>query len=221
MADLKSRIDAVEERIARACEKAGRARTSVTLVAVSKTHPADVVCTAYGHGLRTFGENYAQEFAEKHDALAAECPELVWHFIGHLQRNKAKLVAPRASVVETVDSFALGEALSQKSQGRRLELFVQVNVAREPQKAGCAPEETEALVRALGKLPGVTVVGLMTIPPASESAEDSRPHFRALGELAQRLDLSGLSMGMSHDFEVAIEEGATVVRVGTAIFGKR
>lgn len=219
MSDIAGGLRAVRERIARACEAAGRDPAGVQLVAVSKMQPAEAVRAAWEAGQRVFGENYVQELAEKHRALAG-LDGLRWHVIGHLQRNKAKDVVGIASCVETVDSARLADALSKKAveRGVALEVMVQVNVAHEPQKSGCAPEELAALIAHVRALPALALRGLMTVPPLEG---DPRPHFRALRELAAEHGVKDLSMGMSADLEPAIDEGATIVRVGAAIFGAR
>ncbi len=196
---------------------------SVTLVAVSKTHPPEAVREAYAAGQRDFGENYAQEWRDKAAALA-DLPGLVWHFVGSLQTNKVKVLLgaapPRAAWVHTVDRVELARELSRRAaaRGAAVKVLLEVNVAREPQKAGCPPEEVARLAEAVGALPGLELRGLMCIPPAEG---DPRPHFRALRALRDGLGLPDLSMGMTADWEVAVEEGATLVRVGTAIFGAR
>jgi pyridoxal phosphate enzyme (YggS family) len=201
----------------------GRLPGGVTLVAVSKTHPPEAVREAYAAGQRHFGENYAQEWREKARALA-DLPDLEWHFVGSLQTNKVKLLLPeappRAGWVHTVDRLALAEELSRRAAARgiALRVLLEVNVAREPQKAGCDPDGVPALAEAVGRLPGLALRGLMAIPPAEG---DPRPHFGALRALRDRLGLPDLSMGMSGDWEAAIEEGATLIRVGTSIFGPR
>jgi len=220
--DARARIAVVRERIGRAAAKVGRDPSRVKLVAVSKTHPAEMVRAAWEAGHRVFGENYVQELADKADALSA-LEGIVWHFIGHLQRNKAKDVVRARAVVETVDSERLAEELAKRSvaAGVVTPCFVQVNVGGEAQKSGCEPTEAADVVAALRALEGVSVNGLMTVPPLVEDPEASRPYFRALRELAEKLALEDLSMGMTHDLEIAVEEGATIVRVGTAIFGPR
>ncbi len=191
----------------------------VTLVAVSKTQPAEAIREAYGAGQRDFGENYAQEWREKADALE-DLQGLVWHFIGSLQTNKAKYLAGRVGFVHTVDREELARELSRRfaARGAVARVFLEVNVAAEASKAGCAPDEAERLAAAVRPLPGLDLVGLMCVPPAEG---DPRPHFRALRALRDRLGLAELSMGMTGDFRIAVEEGATFVRIGTAIFGAR
>ena len=226
MSGIARSLDEVRARIARATAACGRDPGAVTLVAVSKTHGADAIREAYAAGQRDFGENYAQELEGKARALA-DLGELRWHFIGHLQGNKAKLVAPFAAMVEAVDSARLAAELSRVAErlGRRIPCLVQVNVGEEPQKSGCAAAEAEDVLRAVEGAPGLELAGLMTLPPFDLDASETRVHFRALRELREArggaVRLPHLSMGMSHDFEEAIAEGATIVRVGTAIFGDR
>jgi pyridoxal phosphate enzyme (YggS family) len=196
-----------------------RLPAGVTLVAVSKTQPAQAIREAYAAGQRDFGENYAQEWRAKADALG-DCPELRWHFIGGLQTNKVKLIAGRVAYVHTVDRLELARELSRRLASReaRVRVFLEVNVAGEASKEGCRPEDVPALAETVRGLPALDLVGLMCIPPAGA---DPRPHFRMLRELRDRLGLPELSMGMSADWREAVEEGATFVRIGTAIFGAR
>ncbi|MCS7041474.1 MAG: YggS family pyridoxal phosphate-dependent enzyme [Bryobacteraceae bacterium] len=215
---LSQRVAQVEERIERACRRAGRRREEVTLVAVTKTFPAEAILEAHALGLRHFGENYVQEFEQKYPAVR-HLEGAKFHLIGHLQSNKSRRAGEIFDVIQTVDSEKLARRLD--ALGRPLEVMIEVKLSPEETKAGCAPEEVEALAEAIRALPNLRLTGLMTMPPWSEDPEQSRPYFRRLRELAERLGLSGLSMGMSHDLEAAIEEGATVVRVGTALFGER
>lgn len=214
--DVKQGLDAVRSRIAAACARAGRAVDSVKLIAVSKTRPAGLVREAMEAGQRAFGENYAQELREKADAL----PDCEWHFVGALQTNKAKVVVGRAALIHTCDRLALAEELGKRarSAGLTQRVLLEVNVGEEPQKAGVLPADAPGLLERVRAVEGLRCEGLMCIPPAEG---DPRPRFRALRELAERLGLRELSMGMSADYEMAIEEGATLVRVGTAIFGER
>jgi pyridoxal phosphate enzyme (YggS family) len=214
----------IRARIARAAERAGRDPGGVRLVAVSKTHPAATVREALAAGQVDFGENYVQELREK----AAELPEARWHCIGRLQSNKVKYLAPWIALIHTVDSVSLGEEIEKRAAtaGRVIPVLAQINVALQEEKNGCPPAEAAALLRALRALPHLELRGLMTMPPFWE-AERVRPFFAELRRLRDRLqdDLGApapeLSMGMSADFEAAVEEGATLVRVGTAIFGAR
>lgn len=217
-ASIARGLDEVRARIAIAAARAGRRPDDVTLVAVSKTKPVEAIRAAYALGQRIFGENYVQELEEKRHALR-DLPDLELHFIGHLQRNKVKVAVDCADVVATVDSERLLLEVAKRAP-RPTRILLQVNVAREPQKGGCDPEELPALVTLARQHPTLLVDGLMTIPPAG-SAEEARPFFRALRALRDAHGLRVLSMGMSEDLEVAIEEGATHVRVGSAIFGAR
>ncbi len=226
MTDIEKNLADVKNRIKQAALKAGRDPDTITLVAVSKVHPASAIRSAYGAGQRHFGENYAQEFRDKAEELK-DLAGIKWHFIGHLQRNKAKMVAKSVSLVETVDSARLIETLAGQAAryNRQINCLVQVNVGAEAQKSGCSPGETEPLLKKIEQKEGLTLKGLMTIPPFDLEAEETRRYFKALSALRQdhggQDRLPNLSMGMSHDFEQAIEEGATLVRVGTAVFGSR
>jgi len=215
---MKQRLEKVEERIATAAERAGRKRSEITLVAVTKKFPAEVMREAYGLGLRVFGENYVQEFESKYPALA-DLKDAEFHLIGHLQSNKSNKAAELFQVIQTVDSAKLARRLNET--GRQLEVMLEVKLSPEQAKSGAAPEELPGLIQAVGACSNLRLLGLMTMPPWSEDPELSRPYFRRLRELAERHGLPELSMGMSNDFEAAIEEGATCVRVGTALFGKR
>jgi len=215
-------IERVQERIERACEGAGRDPGSVQLVAVSKGHPEEVIRTAYAAGMRVFGENYAQELAAKASALS-DLRDIRWRFIGHLQRNKIKLIEGAQATVDTVDSARLAQALSTRAgaSGTDLEVLLQVNVGGEAQKSGCTPDEVPALVEAVRALPNISLRGLMTVAPHLDEVEATRPFFAALRGLAEANGLPELSMGMTHDLEQAVAEGATMLRIGTAIFGPR
>jgi PLP dependent protein len=218
--NIALRLAAVRARLAAACERVGRAPGSVELVAVSKLQPAEAIRAAHAAGQRHFGENYAQELRDKAAALE-DLGGLRWHAIGPLQTNKAKYVAKSAHFFHAVDRVEVARELSRRRTGEPLTCFIEVNVAGEETKRGVAPAEAEAMVSKLRGLAGLELVGLMCLPPFSEDPEASRPHFRTLAALGRRFGLPGLSMGTTGDFEVAIEEGATVVRVGTAIFGER
>jgi pyridoxal phosphate enzyme (YggS family) len=222
----------VRGRIAAAAERSGRSPSEVTLVAVSKTFGADRVREAWREGQREFGENKVQEGLQK-IAETADSPAR-WHLIGHLQSNKAKKAAAAFSIIHSVDSLELLQRLDEGAAGREphrppLDVLVQVDFAGETTKFGAPPDDAERIVRAALSLPRARLVGLMLLPPWSENPEDTRPWFIRLRDFRDRLVASGvpaaalrhLSMGMSHDYEAAIEEGATIVRVGTAIFGKR
>ena len=215
---LRERIENVEERIQTAVRRSGRRREEITLVAVTKKFSAAVMCEAYSLGLRVFGENYVQEFAEKRPALV-ELKEAQFHLIGHLQSNKARQAAELFQVIETVDSEKLGRRIHEA--GGPLEVMIEVKLSPEGSKAGAAPEDLPTLIDAIRACPNLRLTGLMTMPPWSDDPEISRPFFRRLAELARAHQLPRLSMGMSHDLEAAIEEGATHIRVGTALFGPR
>ena len=206
----------VQERIRAACSRAGRDRDTVQLVAVSKGQPIEAVLLAFAAGQTVFGENYAQELHEKADAL----PEAEWHFIGALQTNKVKIVVGHSALVHTCDRASLANELSKRAEMKNIvqRVLLEVNVGREPQKGGALPEQVGALHAAVREMERLRCDGLMCIPPPDQ---DPRPHFRALREMRDRLGLRELSMGMTADFEAAIEEGATIVRIGTAIFGER
>jgi hypothetical protein len=213
---IRANIAALEERIAAACERAGRPRDEVRLVAVTKTFPAADVDRAIAAGMTDVGENKVQEARDKQPDVAGRAR---WHLIGHLQSNKAKDAVRLFDLIQTVDSYELAEKLGRAAEaaGKRQDVLLQVNVGREPQKSGAAPEETAALVKRIGAIGALQVTGLMTIPPVGEA----RPYFRELRSMRDDLGLTELSMGMTDDFETAIEEGATIIRVGRAIFGSR
>lgn len=215
---LKDRIDQVEERIGRAVLRAGRKRSEITLLAVTKKFPGSVIREAYELGLREFGENYVQEFDEKSGGLGP-LPGARFHLIGHLQSNKAARAAELFQTIQTVDSARLARRLEQA--GRRLDVLIEVKLSPEESKSGAAPEEIPALADAVRALPNLSLLGLMTMPPWSDNPEETRPYFRRLKQVAVQCRLAQLSMGMSHDLEAAIEEGATIIRVGTALFGPR
>ncbi len=223
MTGIGERFRAVEQRVSAACARADRARSSVQLVAVSKFHPASAVQEAYDAGAREFGENYPQELRDKADALA-RLPELRWHAIGRLQRNKVPLVARHASVFHALDDLEIARALGRRrlaeKEGAPLACYVQVSFG-EDQKGGVAEEALTGFIEEVRGIEGLELLGLMGLPPLANDAEASRPYFVRLRTLGRREGLPGLSMGMTGDFEVAIEEGATCLRIGTAIFGDR
>jgi len=215
---LSERLNAVRERIGRAAERAHRDPQTILLLAVTKVFPATVIEEAYALGLREFGENYVQELEGKYGQVH-NLEGVRFHLIGHLQSNKSGKAAELFDVVQTVDSAKLARRLS--GAGRSLEVMLEVKLAPEEAKSGAAPEELPELIAAVQALARLRLTGLMTMPPWSDDSEASRPYFRRLRELAERHGLPQLSMGMSGDLEVAIEEGSTCVRVGTALFGKR
>jgi pyridoxal phosphate enzyme (YggS family) len=226
---IADRVAAVRERIARAAERASRPPGDITLVGVSKTFPAESVRAAFASGVRHFGENRVQEAGAKIEALAdLRSSGLQWHLIGHLQSNKGRKAASLFDVIQSVDSAALAERLARAAteSGRTLQVLVQVDLAGEAAKSGVPEAELPEALRGMQGLDGLRVTGLMALPPYLD-VEEVRPYFRRLrvlrDEMAKEglLDGNDLSMGMSHDFEAAVEEGATIVRVGTAIFGER
>lgn len=218
----------VEERIQKACERSGRKASEVTLIAVSKTKPVQMIREAMEAGAEVFGENKVQELCEKYGELPGD---LHWHMIGHLQRNKVKYVIDKAELIHSVDSLRLAEEISREAEkkGIQANILIEVNVAEEESKFGVRVEDTESLVRKTALLPNVCIKGLMTIAPYVENPEENRPVFRTLKKLAvdikkkniDNVSMDVLSMGMTGDYEVAVEEGATMVRVGTGIFGER
>ena len=225
---IQDNYRAVESRVAEACRRAGRPREEVTLIAVSKTKPAEMVRELMAIGVKDFGENHAQELVSKTEEIQEP---LNWHFIGHLQRNKVKYVVGRACLIHSVSSLRLAEEIQKESAKKQVitPVLIEVNIADEETKSGISGEEAIALVREVAELPNLSVRGLMAIAPPVDDPEDNRIYFRQMRELRDQireLELPGvaadeLSMGMTGDFEVAIEEGATMVRVGTAIFGAR
>ena len=212
------RLPEVRDRIERAAHRAGRDPASITLIAVTKVFPQDVIREAYEAGLREFGENYVQEFESKWPGVS-DLAGAHFHLIGHLQSNKAARAAELFHVIQTVDSAKLARRLNEAA--RPLDIMLEVKLSAEQAKSGADPAELPGLIDAVRSANNLRLLGLMTMPPWSDDIEVSRPYFRRLRELASQLNLPHLSMGMSHDFEVAIEEGATFIRVGTALFGKR
>lgn len=225
---LKDNLKEVEANIMTACEKAGRNHEDVTLIAVSKTKPVSMLEEIYAEGIRTFGENKVQELTEKYDQLPAD---IKWHMIGHLQRNKVKYIVDKVSLIHSVDSYRLAEEINIQAKKHQVTvpILIEVNVAGEDTKFGVRPEETLQLVEEIASLENVRIQGLMTIAPFVEDPEENRVHFRRLKQLSVDIDSKNidnvhmeiLSMGMTNDYMVAIEEGATMVRVGTGIFGAR
>ena len=218
----------VEAKIEAACKRAGRDRSEVTLIAVSKTKPDEMLEEAYGIGIREFGENKVQEMMDKYEVMPKD---IHWHMIGHLQRNKVKYLMGKAALIHSVDSLRLAEEISAQSVKHEVttDILIEVNIAGEETKFGTDREEAIALVEAAAKLPNIHICGLMTIAPFVENSEDNRKYFQQIRQLSvdikekniDNVDMRILSMGMTGDYEVAIEEGATMVRVGTGIFGAR
>jgi pyridoxal phosphate enzyme (YggS family) len=220
MIPVEQRLETVRARVADAAQAAGRASDAVTLIAVSKTFPADAVLPALGAGQRAFGENRVQEAGAKWPQLREAFPDVALHLIGPLQSNKAREAVALFDAIHTVDRDKIAAALAAEiaRQGRAPQLFVEVNTGGEPQKAGVLPTEADAFVKRCREVHGLAIAGLMCSPPVSDVAA---PHFALLAKLAKRLGLTFVSMGMSGDFETAIRMGATHVRVGSAIFGER
>lgn len=224
--DLAANIQSVQERIRAACARAGRDVDSVALLAVAKTHPADAVQAAAACGLILFGENKVQEAKAKIPLCPGKCR---WHLVGHLQTNKARDAVELFEMIQSVDSLRLAEEINKRAEhaAKHMRVLLEVNLAGEASKFGYAPERLLAEFKDINALPRLEIHGLMTVPPWSPVAENVRPYFRRLRELKQQCEdilgapLPHLSMGMTGDYEVAIEEGATIVRIGTAIFGER
>lgn len=225
---IKENLEEVEARITRTCERSGRERSEVTLISVSKTKPVEMLQEAYDAGSRDFGENKPQEIREKYPQLPTD---IRWHMIGHLQRNKIKYIIDKVCMIHSVDSIRLAEAIDEeaKKHGIVMPVLIEVNVAEEESKFGVHLDEVESLIRQISELSNIQVQGLMTIAPFTENAEDNRIYFRKLRNLyvdikdknIDNVNMCNLSMGMTGDYEVAVEEGATMVRVGTGIFGAR
>lgn len=226
MSDIRANLESIQEQIVQATEKSGRAPDSVQLLAVSKTYPPEIIRQAFDAGQVHFGENRVQEALDKIPQLPAE---IEWHLIGHLQKNKVRKVLPVCAWIHSVDSLKLAEGINRIAGELNLEakVYLQVNISHDEAKFGFSPSEIRQSLDQLVAMEHLHIEGLMTIPEFSDDVEKTRPHFAALRELRDELKtnselpLPGLSMGMSHDFTVAIEEGATIVRVGSAIFGKR
>ncbi|MDE7436237.1 MAG: YggS family pyridoxal phosphate-dependent enzyme [Lachnospiraceae bacterium] len=225
---LKENLIQVEEKINAACQRAGRSRSEVTLIAVSKTKPIPMLSEIYAEGIRNFGENKVQEILEKHEELPND---IKWHMIGHLQRNKVKSVIDKVSLIHSVDSFRLAEEINIQAKKKNITvpILVQVNIAGEDTKFGITREDAIVLTEQIAELDNLRIQGLMTIAPLVNDPEDNRQYFRGIRQLSvdirnKNIDnvcMDILSMGMTGDYEVAIEEGATMVRVGTGIFGAR
>ena len=217
---IAENLASVQDRIAAACRRAGRSPDEVTLVGISKGFPAEAAAEAFAAGLRDLGENRVQEAAPKIETLGAQGVRPRWHLVGHLQTNKAKTAVALFAIIQSVDSVRLAQALSRRSR-EVVPILLEVNIAQEASKFGFGPQEVAAALPAISALPNLDVRGLMTVGPQAIDPGAVRPAFRCLRELRDELGLRELSMGMTGDFEVAIEEGATIVRVGRAIFGPR
>jgi pyridoxal phosphate enzyme (YggS family) len=216
--NLQQRLDAVRERIERACQRSGRSSADVVLLAVTKVFPAQIMKDAYALGLREFGENYVQEWESKAPEVGS-LPGARVHLIGHLQSNKSAKACSIFDTIQTVDSVKLARRLGEC--GKPLNVMIEVKLSQEESKHGASVESVPAIAEAVRNSPNLHLTGLMTVPEWSEDPEAPRPVFRQLRELGRTLQIPGLSMGMSHDLETAIEEGSTCVRVGTALFGSR
>lgn len=226
---VKENLMEVESRVQAACRRAGRPREDVLLIAVSKTKPVELIREIMETGTKDFGENKVQEMCNKIEEIKEP---LNWHLIGHLQRNKVKYIVDKACLIHSVDSIRLAEEIQKeavKKGVQKVPVLIEVNMAQEESKDGISASETEELVREIAKLPNLQIRGLMTIAPFVDDPEENRVHFQAMRRLRDQLkamnipgvEMEELSMGMTNDFEVAIEEGATMIRVGTAIFGER
>ncbi len=225
---LCENLKKVEDNVDAACKKAGRSRDEVTLIAVSKTKPVEMLSTIYNQGIRDFGENKVQEMCDKMEQLPSD---IRWHMIGHLQTNKVKYIVGHTTLIHSVDSLHLAKEIEKQAEKKdvTVDILVEVNIAEEESKFGIHKEETYELVRQIAVLPHVHICGLMTIAPYVENPEDNRMYFRGIRQLSvdiaeqniDNVDMDVLSMGMTGDYMVAIEEGATMVRVGTGIFGER
>ena len=225
---LKANLDHVKELVNEACVRRGRDASEVTIVAVSKTKPEEAIMELYDAGHRDFGENYIQELRKKHDDLPKD---IRWHMIGHLQRNKVKYIAEYIHLIHSVDSYALAETINKEAakHGRIIPILIEVNVGGEESKFGISPEEAPGLVEQISQLPNIRIEGFMTSAPYFEDPEEDRACFANLRDLSvdigsKKIDnvkVNALSMGMSNDYIVAVEEGSTMVRVGTSIFGAR
>ena len=225
---IKENLKEVEERIQKACDKVGRNRSEVTLIAVSKTKPIEMIEEVVEEGVYDFGENKVQEICSKYDVVDKRAK---WHLIGHLQRNKVKQVIDKVTLIHSVDSLRLAKQINEEAEklGRVVPILIQVNIAKEDTKFGIEEEELNQIIEDIRVLPNIKIKGLMTIAPFTKNAEENRIYFRKLRKLLidiktkniDNIDMDILSMGMTGDYEVAIEEGATMVRVGTGIFGER
>lgn len=220
MPDIKANLEKIQERVAAACRRAGRSPAEVTIVAATKTVAPAVIAAAFAAGIRHFGENRVQEAEPKIRELSSLEPRPVWHMIGHLQSNKAKDAVALFDIIQSVDTVKLAEALSQRA-AHKLTVMLEVNIAGEASKTGFTPGDVEPALAVIRQLPNLEVTGLMTVAPLVPDVETVRPIFHQLRLLRDKLGLEHLSMGMTDDFEMAIEEGATMVRIGRAIFGER
>ncbi len=228
---IKDNIQEVLDNIKAACERSGRNMDEVTLISVSKTKPVEMLVEAYDAGSRNFGENKVQELCDKYEVMQDKYSDINWHMIGHLQRNKVKYIADKVCLIHSVDSYRLAEQISSEAvkKNRVIDILIEVNVACEDTKFGVKVEDALPLIQEIHNLPGIHISGLMTIAPYVENPEENRPIFKKLKQLSidigslnlDNVTMGVLSMGMTNDYTVAVEEGATLVRVGTGIFGER
>ncbi|MDD5093027.1 MAG: YggS family pyridoxal phosphate-dependent enzyme [Dehalococcoidia bacterium] len=218
--DIEHNIQAIKSRIARACERAGRSSDEITLIAITKTVDPAAIRAAFQAGIRHFGENRIQEAQSKFPQLQDVRSQSTWHLVGHLQTNKAKTAVELFDIIQSVDSLRLAEFISRHIE-HPIPVLLEVNAGGEASKGGFSPVEISSTLKSLQEMPALKVEGLMTVAPLVSDPEEVRPVFRRLWELGNALGLKELSMGMSDDFEVAIEEGATMIRVGRGIFGER
>lgn len=228
--EIKNNFDRIKERVNNAAIKCGRNPDEITIVSVSKTHPVDTIKAGRKAGITVFGENYAQELKEKHDLLEATEQSIKWHYIGHLQTNKVKYLIPFVNLIHSVDSIHLAEEISKQAikYNRNVEILLQVNTSGEDSKSGCNPDDIYAFAIEAIKIPNLNITGLMTIGSFTENIIQIRKEFKMLRTIKEEMNNNyglkqfiNLSMGMTGDFEIAIEEGSTFIRVGTAIFGQR
>lgn len=229
---ISDNIQNIENKIIAACDRAGRNRDDITLIAVSKTKPVEIIKEVYNNNIYTFGENKVQELRDKYEDIKGEgLDKLKWHMIGHLQRNKVKYIVDKVDLIHSVDSLRLAKQIDKEAKKRdiNMDVLIQVNIGDDPKKFGFKPEETEEAIVKISKLEGINIKGLMTMPPYVTNPEENRDYFKKMHQLFVDIDsknidnvtMETLSMGMTGDYEVAIEEGATMVRIGTGIFGER
>ncbi len=229
---ISDNIQNIENKIMAACDRAGRNRDDITLIAVSKTKPVEIIKEVYNNNIYTFGENKVQELRDKYEDIKGEgLDKLKWHMIGHLQRNKVKYIVDKVDLIHSVDSLRLAKQIDKEAKKRdiNMDVLIQVNIGDDPKKFGFKPEETEEAIVKISKLEGINIKGLMTMPPYVTNPEENRDYFKKMHQLFVDIDsknidnvtMETLSMGMTGDYEVAIEEGATMVRIGTGIFGER
>lgn len=228
--DIKNNFELIKKRVQNAALKCGRNPDEITIVAVSKTHPLETIIIGIEAGIVVFGENYVQELKEKHELLGIKAKNIQWHFIGHLQTNKVKFIASFVTMIHSVDSLHLAEEISRQAQkyNRTIEILLQVNTSGEENKSGCDPDDIYTFAKEAIQIPNLNITGLMTIGSFTDNIVQIRKEFKMLRTIRDELNnnyglhqFRNLSMGMTGDFDIAIEEGSTFIRVGTAIFGQR